>query len=303
MRKKIFFVCMCMILCVIFFRVVDSIEERQTKVIMPGELSANSLKEELGEGKRFEEFLVKEDFGEFYELEMSDAPKEPEIANGSYYSADLQLVQEVVDILSDYEYYQSEGADDLYTEDGMRMDFRLRGRNNTDLRMLFYTVDEESDLIVMKVWAEDFAHRLSNGMSTRWLGMTFYVDYAVLDRIITCMKENYGTMSLELARQTINSADTILSSCHFFCMKNEFIEDYSNFETEDHYNIYTQSLSDYQGYLQLYEVYKCSSGVHGVSRDRFIFKIELYDNEGNFQEELYLNMEAYNRALGKGETG
>lgn len=299
MIKKIGLLCIGVILCVVFLKVVDNIEERQTTVATPDQLIVDSLQEKFGEGKSFEEFLAREDFGEFFELELEQCPKEPEFANGAYYSADARMVSEVAGILGEYEYYYGEVGADVFNSYSTYLDFRLRGKQGMDLEIWIRQVSEDSEVILIDIMAESIAGTMTEEMVHRWYPTIMYADAAILERIMTCLKENLGTMSLKMAEEKIASAGAILESSDFLCMRHEEKEYYSNNETEDSYTIYTQPLSDYQGYLELYEVYICCSGQNICSRDRLLFKVELYDNDGNFQRELYSNMENYNAVIGR----
>ena len=63
---RILLLCAGAVMCAIFLTVVKRIEERQTTIIRPDAVTMDALKEEYGEGKVFEDFLEREDFGEFY---------------------------------------------------------------------------------------------------------------------------------------------------------------------------------------------------------------------------------------------
>lgn len=301
MKIKIGIVCMCVILCGIFWQMVARIEEKQTIVIQPDKITAESLEEEFGEGKTFEEFLAREDFGEFYELELVRSAEASELAYGAYYFADRQLADEITGILGEYPYYTAESGESLMNQDMEYVSVRLRGTHETDLVVRICQLYHNPEVVVLEFAAENIAGAATAEMLRRWYPTILYADSDVLWRMMECMEKSVETMSLELAQERMDSVEGTLSSSEFLCMRHEEKEQYYNNETGEGYTVYTQPLSGEQGYLELYEVYLCCSGDEECSRERFIYKVDWYDSEGNFQREMYLNMEDYNRAWGKGD--
>lgn len=288
MKKAIILLCICGILCAGFFAAVHYIEKKQSdSSLQIGTVTLGELKEKYGEGTSFQRILSKEDFGDFQELVVQDVTIEnTDFKDTIYCYGNTEIIKGIQDIFNHYGYYSMPGE---MTDGDIELlwSIKLYGNNNIGLRIVGYQINGNQDVIALVFLAENMGAAILEGWET---SKEMYADYAVSEKLIEYLEQNTGTMSLELARQKISSVESELSLTEFFHMRHSYKETYRNNESNDYYEVYIQPLSDYDGYLEIYAVVRS-----GSERAFFIFKIDLYDNVGNLQEELFSDMEKYYR--------
>ena len=290
MKKAIILLCICCVLGTVFFAAVHYIEKKQSDSSLPMQsVTPEDLQEKYGEGTSFQEILSKVDFGDFQELDLKNCTIEnTDFADTTYCYGDAGIINGVLDIVNNYTYYRIPGEIEDVETIWMIV---LCGDNDINLCLWALQINGSEDVIELR-----FAEENKGGGSLEGsLYMEMYADYAVSEELIEYLEKNTGTMSLELARQKISSVESELPLTEFFHMRHTYKETYSRNESNDYYKVYIQPLSDYDGYLEIYAVERTYSGTEGSGRYYFIFKINLYDNAGNLQEELFSDMEKYYR--------
>lgn len=298
MKKKIIFLCLSIALCAVFLGTVHYIEMKQinSSLIYQSDISLKSLQNEYGKGISFQKILSKEKFGDFMEFEIRDFYIEnTDFSGGEYYYADSKIINEIVNVFNDYEYYRAPGGDSLIDEETILWDVCLDGSNDINLRVVACKIREKEDIMLLKFMGENIGGGIDDRRMRIWDNTVMYADSALAKRFVKCLEQNTQIMSLALAEEKIASVKNKLPLTDFLNMKHEIKEEYSDTENEDFYTVYIQPLSDFDGYLEIYTLKKSWSTEENVGRAYYIFKINVFDNNGNFQKELYADMESYGK--------
>ena len=295
MKKVIILLCICGILCAGFFAAMHYIEEKQSdSSLQIYSVTLEELQKKYGEGTSFRKILPKVDYGDFQELALMEfCIKNTDFTDTTYSYGDAEIINGIQGVFDYYGYYP---IPEEITDGDIELlwNIKLYGSNNIVLSILAYQINDNRDVIALIMETENMGRGILEGSTA----VEVYADYAVSEKMIEYLEKNTGTMSLELARQKILSIESELPLTEFFNMRHTYKETYSRNESNDHYNVYIQPLSDYDGYLEIYSVERYYVGTVGRGDSRrcvFIFKINLYDNAGNLQEELFSDMEKYYR--------
>lgn len=122
-----------------------------------------------------------------------------------------------------------------------------------------------------------------------WLDNYMYAEVGIEEKFMDYMENHIAELSLERAEQILAEMEygEMLTPSKFMCYKHRFEETYTNYQNNDYYNIYIQTLSDTDEYLKLY--------VYENGDARFVFKVELYDSLGELEREMYSDLERYQK--------
>jgi hypothetical protein len=305
MKTKIIIGLIGIVLCAAFFTVIHSVEKQQTTIVDVNKsgTTIESLKEQYGKGTAFETLLAKENFGQFQELRVNYIKDNAQILNDTdYYYQDAAVIDEITQILQSHEYYAPHAG--LSDDASSIWAISLVANDGKNLSVEAVYPAENNDLIEIWFSAYDHGNLSSSETMRRWGDTTFYADKELAEQVIACLQKNTGEMSLEQAKQEINSTQDVLPLTSFLNKKHTQRQNDITGGFGDGCTVYIQKLSDYDGYLELYALkLERSTAVEDIDGNliteglfeeyRYIFKIDLYGNDGVLQEELYSNTDRY----------
>lgn len=291
MKKIVVILGSIAILCILFVVGVNIVEHKQTDVIKldKDSVTLEQLEKVYGKPTVFSEILQKDTFGEVQEINQKmRESKDAKFSDTEYFYKDTDWITEVIDIFGTYEYYTSNIDPD---EDAVPFwDMIFVGTEENVLRSVAYPVEGNTDIISVYFFCEN----MGGVVQDDWKRLVVCMDSSVVDDIYACMEAHIQEMTLELAKSLTESAESKLDLTTFLGYKHEYEETKSEGNESDCYTIFRQELSDTEKYLKIYAVITKYSGTQGTGRRFYIFKVELYDGQGELEQELYSDMESYN---------
>lgn len=275
------------VLCVLFVTLVGIIEKKQTAV-KPKEdipLSIEQLEKDHVKSTAFEDIMKTDIFGEIKRMALETfGCVDTELSDGSYFYDDSGFITEILNIFEKHPYYmnntQPEEDTDTY------WDLEFEGTKGKVFSCAGFEVKGSEDVICVWFVCKDLAGNVQRDFEDIYM----ITDSSVVEELFGCIEENTHRMTLELAMSRLENAGPKLPLETFLSHEHK-LEERVNFSSSkgDCYNIFTQSLEDSEKYLKIYAEITEGSDV----KKYFIFKIELYDEQGNLEKELYSDMESF----------
>lgn len=294
MKKKIILITVFIILCLGFVVGVQIIKNKQSGSEKEDE---NSKKDSLVTGKTFsfEDILKKAKISSVCEIGINVPSSNQKTSLLNYFFTGDDKIQEIQNILSEYEYMESSAKLDdsniaLWAIDYKQSDDRI-------LCMAAYSTDQP-DLVQIIFLLENLAASIEN--TSGWIAdhsqNGFFVDSKISDRILNITSDS-ERLSKKYITDFIENFSALPSMTDFFHFHHEWKNSYINNSTGELYETYTFELSDTEEYALLYCVHLTRSGGIKNYQWRNIFKIELYNSSGKLTETLYDNQEGYEKLM------
>ena len=286
---------------VVFFFVIDTIKGIQTNIERnKNATDAEKFIEKFGSNETysFREIVSKADFGKFTCLETrttsisENSPFYNTIfQKGDYYYKDDVLTEKIMEVMDKYKYTYSQY--DLSSAENAHFLWGLYFQGFHDIKLVLFTyTTENEDIILMGIHLEDSCY---SGVDTNeWfrkhnLGML--VSSELSEELRKVLKENTRKISMEETLQIISENEGEMPLYKMLSYENLLDRHYVDYGNDDDYFIYKQELENSEDYLLTYVMKIVVPELQ--TSDIYIFKIELYGNDGQLKEVLYDDTERY----------
>lgn len=301
MKNKKMFLIIAAVTIVVFLFIIDTIKGIQRNI----EHNKNSTDtekfvEKYGSNEifSFDEIVSKADFGKFVSMEFGfHAITDKSLfyntifEKGDYYYKNDGLINQIIGILKEFNYTYSRYSlsDDEETENIWQC--RFQGYNGVKLCLnACSTLDE--NMIWLYVYTTDnlnLSINASEWFSKHSLGML--VSSEVSEKIMKVLQENTNQISLTETKKIIEENVDEMPLYKMLCYENKLYKHYLDYSNDDDYFIYKQQLRDSTDYLLVSLMNTVEPDFNDCNI--YIFKIELYQEDGIMKEVLFDDTQRY----------
>ncbi len=303
-NKKLIFI-IAAITVLVFFFIIDTIKGIQTNLEKRKNLTdSEKFIEDFGsfENYSFEELISKENFGSFtaFGFGFYNPDKNTHLPfygtileNGSYTYKNKDLIKQLQEVFQKYHYTYSR-FDFSGSAETINLIWlsEFHGYNDINLNLSVYEV-VDTDMLLIYMYAQDnFNVSLNRGwFSKHTLGM--FTDKKLSEDICALLQEYTKRISLAEIKQIISKNTGELSTKYLYEYQNSVYQQYTDNSSNDIYQIYKQELDNLDDYLLVYLTNLNVIIDEKSTRYNYIFKIELYGQDGTLKEVLYDDTERY----------
>lgn len=303
-NKKLIFI-IAAITVLVFFFIIDTIKGIQTNLERRKNLTdSEQFIEDFGsfENYSFEELIAKENFGSFtafgFGFHNSDKNKHLPfygtiLENGSYTYKNKDLIKQIQEVFQKYHYtYSRYDFSDSPERTNLIWNGGFRGYNDINLTLAVYEI-VDTDTLLIYMYAQD---NLNVSLSKGWFSKhTFgmFTDKELSEDICALLQEYTKRVSLAEIKQIISENTGELSTEYLYEYQNSVYQQYTNNSSNDIYQIYKQELDNSNDYLLVYLTNLNIIVNEKSNHYNYIFKIELYGQDGILKEILYDDTERY----------
>lgn len=299
-RKKMFFIIAAVVLAAFFF-IIDTMKGIQSNIEYKKNLTdSEKFMDKFGTNEiySFDDIVSKADFGEFVIMRFGFAAITDQspfyntiFQNGSYYYRDNDLINQVTEVLKEYDYTYS--TYDFSEEEGRENLWScvLQGYNGIYLHLAAYSTMDENTIYIYIFTTDEFetSTPASEWFEKHYLGML--VEGELSEKLLEILQENTARISLSEVNQIIEENVGELPLYKMLSYENSLYELYIDNPNGDAYYIYKQQLEDSDDYLLVSLMNSVSPETY--DQDIYIFKIELYQEDGTLKEVLFDDTQRY----------
>ena len=256
---------------------------------------------ESNEVYSFEDILKKENFGVFQMITLlpGEVLKEnnpfagPKLKDSDmYYFTEETHINQIVDILLDYEYIVLQN--EFWREDADRYGtFYLKGQYGIQLSVTLFGYGEGEKCIVLFNVADDYRHSTTEN---EWFGeysfRGFVTDRQLVYELAESFQEMAETVSLDEVRELIQKEGAPVKLEHLLCYEHIFIK---NVIVEG-YDVYQIPLRDSEDYLSVIAM-NTQAPVDDEGNEMMVYRyaveIKLMDPDGNEKETIFSDWDRF----------
>ena len=257
---------------------------------------------ESNEVYSFEDILKKENFGVFQMITLlpGEVLKEnnpfagPKLKDSDmYYFTEETQINQIVDILLDYEYIVLQN--EFWREDADRYGtFYLKGQYGIQLSVTLFGYGEGEKCIVLFDVADNYQFF---SIENKWFGKYsfrgFVTDKQLVYELAESFQEMAQTVSVDEVRELIQKEGAPVKLEHLLCYEHIFIETV----LMEGYDVYQFPLKDSEDYLSVIVMNTVISGTVGDGKEprayRYAVEIELMDPDGNEKETIFSDWDRF----------